>query len=216
MPQNRFSRPWRVVAQELTLETNPARVTKLSQELNYALEQEELQNRSRRTNDAACSAKSGSQAKNYETIVDQAVAVMGADYASVQKLAPGRGPSGELRMLAFRGFNPEAARFWKWVRADSKSTCGIALREMKRVIAPEIAGCEFMTGSEDQRVYLQTGIRACQTTPLIDHDGNVVGMISTHWRLPHQPSEKEFRAFDALAREAAQMMEGCEDDSDRR
>jgi hypothetical protein len=44
-----------------------------------------------------------------------------------------------------------------------------------------MATCDFMDGSEDQRTYLQNGIHACQTTPLIGRGGNVVGMISTHW-----------------------------------
>jgi hypothetical protein len=103
----------------------------------------------------------------YEEIVDASVALMRSDYASMQMLYPERGTGGELRLLAFRGFNPQAARFWEWVRADSKSTCGIALRNMRRVVAPDIATCDFMADSEDQQVYLRTGIQACQTTPLI-------------------------------------------------
>ena len=122
-------------------------------------------------------------------------------------LFPERGTGGELRLLAFRGFNPQAARFWEWVRADSKSTCGMALRASQRVVAPDIVDCDFMADSEDQQVYLQTGIRACQTTPLIARAGNVVGMISTHWRRPHQPSEKHLRLFDSLARQAADLID---------
>jgi GAF domain-containing protein len=148
-------------------------------------------------------------ASSYEKIVDDAVAVMRSDYASVQMLFPERGTGGELRLLAFRGFNPEAAKFWEWVRADSKSTCGIALRETRRVVAPDIAVCDFMADSEDQQVYLHTGIHACQTTPLIARGGNVVGMISTHWRTPHQPSEQDFGLFDILARQAADLIERC-------
>ncbi|HYL94221.1 MAG TPA: ATP-binding protein [Terriglobales bacterium] len=143
----------------------------------------------------------------YEKIVDAAVLIMRSDYASMQMLFPERGPGGELRLLAFRGFNPEAARFWEWVRADSKSTCGLALRTGQRVVAPHIANCSLMAGSEDQQVYLATGIHACQTTPLIGRGGNVVGMISTHWRAPHQPSERDFRLFDILARQAADLIE---------
>src|SRR5262249_6148325 len=139
----------------------------------------------------------------YEEIIDDAVALMRSDYANMQMLFPERGRGGELRLLAFRGFNPQAARFWEWVDADSKSTCGIALRASQRVVAPDIAACDFMSDSKDQQVYLQTGIRACQTTPLIARAGNVVGMISTHWCTPHQPSEKDFRLFDVLARQAA-------------
>jgi len=92
-------------------------------------------------------------------------------------------------------------------RADSKSTCGIMLRDKGRVVAPNIAMCDFMAGSEEQRTYIQTGICACQTTPLIGRGGIVVGMISTHWRTPHQPSEKDFQLFDILARQAADLIE---------
>ncbi len=146
-------------------------------------------------------------ASSYEKIVDEAVAVMRSDCASLQRLYPERGAGGELRLLAFRGFSPDAAAFWEWVRADSKSTCGMALRTAQRVVAPDIATCDFMVDSEDQQVYLQTGIHACQTTPLIARSGNIVGMISTHWRTPYQPSENDFRMFDVLAREAADVIQ---------
>ena len=144
---------------------------------------------------------------SYKSIVDTAVRVMRSDFASLQMLFPERGTGGELQLLAFRGFNPEAARFWEWVRADSKSTCGLALLTGERAIAPEIATCEFMAGSEDQQIYLQTGIHACQTTPLIGSSGRIVGMISTHWRTPHLPSERDLRVFDYLAKQAADLME---------
>jgi GAF domain-containing protein len=62
-----------------------------------------------------------------------------------------------------------------------------------------------MAGSEDQKVYLQTGILACQTTPLIAL-GEVVGMISTHWRTPHQPSRDDLRQFDNLAARATDLI----------
>src|SRR5262249_51337578 len=139
----------------------------------------------------------------YEKIVDDAVAVMRSDYASMQMLFPERGTGGELLLLAFRGFNPRAAKFWKWVRADSKSTCGMALRANQRVVAPNTDVCDFMADSEDKQIYLQTGILACQTTPLIARAGNVVGMISTHWSTPHQPTEEDFCRFDTLATQAA-------------
>ncbi len=153
------------------------------------------------------STSSGSVPKltAYETIIDDAVQIMRSDFASIQMLFPKRG-RGELRLLDFRGFNPEAARFWEWVRADSKSTCGLALRDKCQVVAPDIATSELMAGSEDQQIYLQTGVLACQTTPLIAL-GEVVGMISTHWRTPHQPSDDELRQFNSLAKWATELIE---------
>ena len=32
-------------------------------------------------------------------------------------------------------------------------------------------------------------------------------MISTHWREPHQPSERDLRLFDILVRQAADLIE---------
>ena len=215
MVQSGRCRRWQTIAQELSVETNPERVLELSNELNLALDEQELGGRWRaQTADNDSYPGKNGQSSEYEKIVDDAVAVMRSDYASLQMLFPERGYGGELRLLAFRGFNPEAAKFWEWVRADSKSTCGLALRDKIRVIAPDIASCAFMAGSEDQQVYLQTGIRACQTTPLIGRGGKVIGMVSTHWRTPGQPSERDFQMFDALARQAADLIESCQGNGD--
>jgi len=197
-----------VIAQELSSEADPERLTQLSVELTRALDKQELREEwdghiGVRDPDPARSLRCG----EFERIVDRAVALMRSDYASLQMLFPDRESGGELLLLSFRGFNPEAATFWEWVRADSKSTCGIALRDHQRVIAADIASCDFMAGSEDQAIYLQTGIGACQTTPLTGPAGDVVGMISTHWRRPHQPSNDDLRLFDTLAREAAEIIE---------
>lgn len=144
----------------------------------------------------------------YEKILDGAVSIMRSDFASMQMLYPERGKAGELRLLAFRGFTPQAAAFWEWVGIDSAgSTCGAALRTGKRVIATDVEKCDFMTGTEDLAVYLQTGIHACQTTPLVSRSGKIVGMISTHWRNPHEPSGRDLRVFDILARQAADLIE---------
>ncbi len=143
----------------------------------------------------------------YETIADAAVVIMHSDFASMQMLYPERGQSGELLLLAFRGFTPEAAQFWEWVPADSGSTCAAALRTRERVIVSDTETCDFMVGTEDLRIYRQTGIRAVQSTPLLSRTGQIVGMISTHWREPHTPSERDLRTFDVLARQAADLIE---------
>ena len=144
----------------------------------------------------------------YEKILDGAVAIMHSDFASMQMLYPERGSGGELRLLVFRGFNPRAAKFWEWVGVDSAgSTCGAALRTGQRVIVSDAEQCEFMAETEDLTVFFETGIRSCQTTPLRSRNGKLVGMISTHWREPHQPSEHDLRLFDILARQAADLIE---------
>jgi PAS domain S-box-containing protein len=140
----------------------------------------------------------------YEKVLDAAVAIMRSDFASMQMFYPQRG---ELRLLAYRGFNPTAAAFWEWVRPGSGSTCGVALATGDRSIVPDIELSDFMAGSEDLETYRQTGIRAVQSTPLLSRAGGLLGMISTHWRNPHQPSERDLRLLDVLARQAADLIE---------
>jgi PAS domain S-box-containing protein len=143
----------------------------------------------------------------YEKFVDAAMSIVGSDFASMQMLYPDRGDAGELLLLAFRGFDPQAAKFWEWVRVDSQCSCGEALRKRQRVVVPDVRHCSFMMGTPDQSTSIATGIQATQSTPLLSRDGTLLGMISTHWRKPHQPSERDLRLLDILARQAADLIE---------
>ena len=98
----------------------------------------------------------------YEQILDTAMAVLHSDFASIQMFYPERGAGGELRLLAHRGFSPEAVERWEWVRRDTCTTCGEALRTGRRVAIPDVRNCEFMSGSEDLEAYLTGEIRAVQ------------------------------------------------------
>jgi PAS domain S-box-containing protein len=143
----------------------------------------------------------------HDKLVDAAATIMKSDYASMQMLYPERGSDGELRLLASRGFNLQAVKFWEWVRAKSESTCGVALRTGRRVVVGDVSRCEFMVGSDDLKTYLQNGIHAVQSTPLVSRTGQMLGMISTHWNHPHEPAESELRLLDVLARQAADLIE---------
>ncbi|HET8636865.1 MAG TPA: PAS domain S-box protein, partial [Acidobacteriaceae bacterium] len=85
----------------------------------------------------------------YQKILDAAVAIMRSDFGSMQMLYPERGSGGELFLLAHRGFNSEASKFWEWVRLDSESTCGVALRTRIRTVVADVDKCEWMAGTAD-------------------------------------------------------------------
>ena len=140
----------------------------------------------------------------YEGILDAAINLMSANMGSMQVFLP---QPDELRLLANRGFHPESAAFWKCVRVDSTSSCGLALSSGARTILPDIETCDPAMGAGDLDAYRRSGIRAVQSTPLISRSGDLLGMISTHWREPHQPTELELRTFDVLARQAADLLD---------
>jgi PAS domain S-box-containing protein len=143
----------------------------------------------------------------YETLVDAARSIMRSEFASMQILHPERGPHGELRLIASRGFDDVAKKAFEWVPAEAHTSCARALQTGARVIAPDITRCDFMAGTADQATLLAAGIRASHSTPLVSRAGTTLGMISTHWTSCHRPSERNLRTFDILARQAADLIE---------
>jgi PAS domain S-box-containing protein len=140
----------------------------------------------------------------YARVLEAAADLTSADMASLQAFSSDRG---ELRLLAHRGFHPESAAFWEIVSVNSASSCGLAMSSGARTIVPDIEACEAMADTADLDAYRRSGIRAVQSTPLISRSGQLLGMISTHWRNPHQPTEFSLRPFDVLARQAADLIE---------
>jgi DNA-binding response OmpR family regulator len=146
----------------------------------------------------------GSDEGLYERILDVAIAIMQSDFGSIQLLDAERG---ELRLLAWRNFHPDAAEFWQKVSTESGAICGAALSHGQRVIVPNVHTAASLQGSENLRYYALSDIRAVQSTPLMTRQGRLVGMISTHWRVVHTPGERELRLLDILARQAADFIE---------
>jgi hypothetical protein len=63
-------------------------------------------------------------------------------------------------------------------------------------MVPDIETCDFMAGTVDLDEYRRSNIRAVQSTPLVSRSGQLLGMISTHWREPHQPTERALLRLD--------------------
>jgi len=151
----------------------------------------------------------------YEQILDSTIAILHADFGSIQTFYPERGTGGELRLLSHRGFHAETAKKWEWIGSDTPTTCGEALRAGRRIVVPDIRNCAFLSPGDDLD-YLGAGILAVQATPLVSRSGALLGMISTHWRKPYEPSESELRVLDILARLAADSIERSRADDNLR
>jgi PAS domain S-box-containing protein len=142
----------------------------------------------------------------YSRIIDAATSLMSSDMASIQLLDPERN---QLRLLAWKGFHLQSAIFWELAYLDSASTCGLALSAGCRVVVPDIEACNFMAGTADLDEYRRSNIRAVQSTPLLSRSGQLLGMISTHWREPYQPTGRALLRLDVLARQSADLIERC-------
>ncbi len=139
-----------------------------------------------------------------EHILDAAMDIMKSQFSSIQILDV---ECGMLRVLAWRNFHPESAKFWQTVSVTTGTPCAAALKRGKRIIVPDINAADFIQNSESFRHLKLCGITAVQSTPLTSRDGRVLGMISTHWSKYHKPSEYELALFDVLARQMADVLE---------
>lgn len=141
----------------------------------------------------------------YDALLMSAIDIMDADCASIQVLLPEKN---DLYLLAHIGFHPLSAKHWEYVGISSSSTCGKALSSGERIVVSDIKHSFIKSGKEDFEAYRLSDISAVQSTPLISRGGNRVGMISTHWKHVHMPSDRQLNLFDVLVRQAADLIEG--------
>jgi len=136
-----------------------------------------------------------------DEVLHATIALQNADFGNVQLYNP---ETQALEIVAQRGFGQEFLDYFSSVHEDS-AACGRALQTAERVIIEDV---ETDPGFAPHRqIAVATGFRAVQSTPLFSRNGEPLGMISTHFRLPHRPSERELRLTDLYARQAAEMIE---------
>jgi hypothetical protein len=61
-------------------------------------------------------------------------------------------------------------------------------------------------------MFARAGVLAAQSTPLFSRKGKLLGMVSTHWKRNHTPSDHDLNLLDILARQGAELLEMHEGD----
>jgi PAS domain S-box-containing protein len=133
-------------------------------------------------------------------ILDATILLQEADFGNVQIFDL---ETRTLEIVAQRGFRAEFLEHFAAVKEES-AACGRALMQGQRVIIEDVAiDAAF---APHRAIAARAGFRAVQSTPLFDHGGEPLGMISTHFRQPHRPSEHQLRFTDLYARQASEMI----------
>ena len=135
-----------------------------------------------------------------DEVLDATITLQNADFGCVQLYNPAvRG----LEIVAQRGFRQDFLDHFRDVHDDT-TVCGRALQRRERVIVEDILSDP---GFEPHRALaISAGYRSVQSTPLFSRSRQPLGMLSTYFREPHCPSERELRLTDLYARQAAEMI----------
>lgn len=142
----------------------------------------------------------------YERIVDAAVTIMHADRASIHILQV-RPDETQLQGVAFRGFEAQLPLGPNWWQLRLEGELWEPLNKGKRLVAPNIHAGDPCFSERERNELLAVRVAALQTTPLLTRTGETVGLISTYWNKVYEPSERDLRLLDLLARQAADFIE---------
>ena len=134
-------------------------------------------------------------------VLEASMALLNADFGNVQLYDP---KSHALKIVVQRGFEQDFLDYFDNVQ-EGTASCGTALERRERVIVEDVLTDPVF--AQHLPIINAAGYRAVQSTPLIGRGGEILGMISTHFRHPHRPSERELRFVDLYARQAADMIE---------
>ena len=135
-------------------------------------------------------------------VLDAAITLVGADMGSVQLLNP---QSGMLEIVAHRGLGPEFLEHFRCVSRDERTACGRAMKNGERVVIEDVqADTEYVPHLHVARLENWHGV---QSTPLMARSGELLGTLSTQYRRPHKPAERDLRILDLYARQATDFIE---------
>ncbi|MFT4174833.1 MAG: ATP-binding protein [Rhodocyclaceae bacterium] len=136
-------------------------------------------------------------------ILDAAIELMGADAGYFEVFDHDKRA---LHFVAHRGFDARFLLEIEHFDVDDQTPIVAALKRGTRLIVDDLAQRADWPSSMRQ-VLLDADVRALQATPLVDGLGELIGIISTHYRQPHHPSARALRFMDLLARQATDYLE---------
>src|SRR6516164_4316087 len=132
------------------------------------------------------------------------VGLLGADKANVQLLDAERGV---LNIVAQYGFEQPFLDFFREVSIADQSACGRSLCSGCRIVVEDIETDEAYAPL--RAIARASDYRAVTSTPLVRSDGSILGMLSTHFKSPHRPTEESLLRLDLYARQAAGFVQQC-------
>jgi len=135
-----------------------------------------------------------------QEIMDAAITIMKANTGTLQLI---EGDS--LRIVAYHGHDRPFLDFF--ARAENvASVRGEATKRVDRVVLEDVESSALFAGTPSLSILREAGVRAVQSTPLISHHGELLGILTTQWGVPHVPDEHDLWRIDMLVRLATDLI----------
>jgi GAF domain-containing protein len=133
--------------------------------------------------------------------LEDALSLLHADRGNVQIVDP---VTGSLVLVMQAGFSDEFLEYFAVVKDDG-SACGrTASQHAQTVIGDVNTDPGFAPHRE---IAAASRFRAVQSTPLVDQSGQLVGVLSTHYRRPYLPPARDLGLMRRLGELIGQAFE---------
>jgi len=137
-----------------------------------------------------------------DEVMDAAIALLGADFGTIQLYNPQKKG---LEIVVQRDFSQAFLDTFQLVGIDDESACARALRSGEPVIVEDVLLDPHYAAF--RAIAAESGYRAVHSVPLRIPGGEVLGMLSTHFRAPHRASEHQLRVLDLYGRQAVELID---------
>jgi two-component system CheB/CheR fusion protein len=146
-----------------------------------------------------------------QEVLDAAIDITNADMGSIQLLDPS---AMTLSIAAQHGFRDDHLDHFRIQMIGDGSAASRALESRERVIVRDVE--EGPRYAPHAKVAASASYRGMQASPLLSHQGKILGVLSTHYARAYQPSERDLRILDLYARQAAEFIERVQRDDSLR
>jgi GAF domain-containing protein len=107
--------------------------------------------------------------------------------------------------VAHHGFGSDFIEHFGVVSPEDGSICGRAMKQRQTVFVDDVTSDKDFV---EQVEYAENaGFRTVISTPLISSKRNMIGVISTHFNLPHRFTKEEVVRFEKFCSRAADTIE---------
>lgn len=112
--------------------------------------------------------------------------------------------TGLLKIVAQQGFSHTFLEHFKEVNMADYSACGKSLQTREIVLIEDITSDPSYTAHK--KIALSAGYRSVQSTPLISSNGDIIGVLSTHFRTPRKFLEGELNSLREYGTHSADII----------
>jgi PAS domain S-box-containing protein len=139
-----------------------------------------------------------------QEVLDAAIYIASADMGTLKVIDP---ESGALTIREHRGLDKP---FLDFCEAGHEACCGVSeqrVREDRKIYVEDVAESSLFKEQGQQAVFQEAGIGALQCISLMARSGQLIGVLSTYWRVKQPLNERLQHLIDLLVRKAADLIE---------